>query len=81
MSLRSTIISQFEAVASEQNRPLPPLADDLQLADSGLDSLSFAIIVVRLEEALGFDPFSAAEALEFPTRFGDFVAVYEKFGA
>ena len=63
MSLRSTIISQFEAVASEQNRPLPPLTDDLQLADSGLDSLSFAIIVVRLEEALPEDLAVVLEAL------------------
>ena len=61
MSLRSKIISQFEQVAKEQNKQLVPLSDDLVLLDSGLDSLCFAIIVARLEDALGFDPFSAAE--------------------
>jgi hypothetical protein len=46
--------------------------------DSGLDSLSFALIVARLEEALGFDPFDVAEDVKFPVTFGDFVKLYEK---
>jgi acyl carrier protein len=78
MSVRSTITSQFETVASEQNRKLAPLADNLPLLDSGLDSLSFAIIVARLEDALGVDPFSAEEAVEFPVTLGDFVRLYER---
>jgi hypothetical protein len=49
MSVRSTVVAQFEQVAAEQNRKLA-------LLDAGLDSRSFALIVVRLEEALGFDP-------------------------
>jgi acyl carrier protein len=77
MSVRSTIVAQFEAVASEQNRRLVPLTDDLKLLQSGLDSLSFAIIVARLEDKLGFDPFNAEEAVEFPVTFGDFVRLYE----
>ena len=66
MSVRSTITSQFQQVAVEQERALAPLSDDLKLVQSGLDSLSFAIIVARLEDALGIDPFNSAEALEFP---------------
>jgi acyl carrier protein len=77
MSVRSTIVSQFEAVAGEQHRRLAPLTDDLKLLQSGLDSLSFAIIVARLEDKLGFDPFNAEEAVEFPVTFGDFVKLYE----
>jgi len=76
MSKRSTIASQFEKVASEQQRKLTPLKDDLKLLDSGLDSLSFALIVARLEELFGFDPFESAE--RFPVTFGDFVALYER---
>ena len=57
MSVRSTVTSQFEQVALEQSRKLARLSDDLRLSDSGLDSLSFALIVMRLEEVLGFDPF------------------------
>jgi len=77
MSVRATIASQFEQVAAEQKRTLARLHDDLKLLDSGLDSLSFALIVMRLEEALGFDPFDAAEELRFPVTFSDFVTLYE----
>jgi acyl carrier protein len=77
MSVRSTIISQFECVAKEQNQKLPPLSDDLILLDSGLDSLCFAVIVARLEDELGLDPFTASEDLEFPITLGDFIKLYE----
>jgi len=73
MSVRSTIISQFEKVAKEQKKDLAPISDNLVLLESGLDSLCFAIVVARLEDVLGFDPFSTSEALEFPVTFGDFV--------
>lgn len=77
MSIRSTIKSQFEQVAREQRRRLVPLSDDLKLLDSGLDSLSFALIVARLEDAVGFDPFDTDESVQFPVTFGDFVRLYE----
>ena len=79
-SVRSTITSLFEQVAREQNRKLAPLSDDLNLLQSGLDSLSFAIIVARLEDSLGFDPFNAAEPVVFPVTFSDFIRLYENFG-
>jgi acyl carrier protein len=79
MSIRSTITSQFEQVAVEQRRKLARLSDDLRLLDSGLDSLSFALIVVRLEDALGFDPFDTQEPLKFPVTFADFVRLYEDY--
>jgi acyl carrier protein len=77
MSISSVIRSQFEQVAIEQKRNLAPLAEDLKLHDSGLDSLSFALIVMRLEDALGFDPFDSAEQVTFPVTYGDFVRLYE----
>jgi acyl carrier protein len=77
MSLRSKIISQFEQVAKEQKMQLVALCDDLVLLDSGLDSLCFAIIVARLEDALGFDPFSTVEDVEFPATLSEFIKFYE----
>jgi acyl carrier protein len=77
MSVRSAITAQFEQVAVEQKRKLAQLSDDLKLLDSGLDSLSFALIVARLEDSLGFDPFDVAEEMRFPVTFGDFVRLYE----
>ena len=81
MTVRSTITSQFEQVAVEQKRKLAKLSDDLKLLDSGLDSLSFALITVRLEEELGFSPFDSDEDVQFPVTFGDFVRLYEKHPA
>jgi acyl carrier protein len=77
MSLRSTIAAQFEQVALEQKRKLARLTDDLKLLESGLDSLSFALIVARLEDAAGFDPFDTDQDMKFPVTFGDFVRLYE----
>ena len=75
-SIRQTIQSQFQQAAEEQHRKLAPMTDDLPLMDSGLDSLCFAIVVARLEEELGFDPFSATD-VRFPITLGEFVAFYE----
>lgn len=75
MPVRAQVTSMFEEVAREQQRKLAPLTDNLKLLESGLDSLSFALIVARLEEALGYDPFDTAES--FPVTFGDFVKLYE----
>lgn len=77
MSVRSEVLTQFQQVAEEQNKLLAPLADDLPLLQSGLDSLCFAVIVARLEDVLGIDPFSASEDAPFPVTLGDFVKSYE----
>jgi acyl carrier protein len=77
MSVRSTVTTILEQVAREQQRTLVPLSDDLKLSESGLDSLSFATTVVKLEDELGFDPFNSGEPIEFPITFGDFVLLYE----
>lgn len=76
MDVRTEVIAQFTRVAEEQNLQLAPLTDELPLFDSGLDSLCFAIVVVRLEASLGVDPFNA-ENLSFPVTFGDFLGCYE----
>jgi acyl carrier protein len=77
MDVRSEVIEQFKQVAQEQDRRLSPLTDDLALLDSGLDSLCFAIVVARLENSIGVDPFSEDEDARFPVTFGDFVRFYE----
>ena len=77
MSLKLTIMSQMEEIAREHGKILAPLRDDMVLLDSGLDSLGFAVLVARLEDRLGIDPFTASEDAMFPVTFGDFVKVYE----
>jgi acyl carrier protein len=77
MTVRSEIIENFRQVAREQGKRLAPLTDHLELQNSGLDSLCFALLVSRLEAVLGIDPFTASEDARFPVTFGDFVSFYE----
>jgi len=77
MSIKLTIMDMMKEIAREHNKTLAPLRDDLVLLDSGLDSLGFAVLVARLEDTLGIDPFTAAEDAMFPLTLGDFVKVYE----
>ncbi len=77
MSVRDAIISQIQEIAEEDKKSLPPLTDDLALLDSGLDSLGVAILVARLEEVLGFDPFTESDEVAYPVTLGDFIRFYE----
>jgi acyl carrier protein len=77
MSTRSLIISQIQQVAAEQKKTLAPLTDDLSLLDSGLDSLCFAILVSRLEDQIGVDPFTSSQDGKFPNTVGELIAFYE----
>lgn len=81
MSVRSEILSQFDQVAKEQDKRLVPLTDDLPLLESGLDSLCFAIVVVRIADSLGVDPFSDSEDAYLPVTVGDFIKFYENAAA
>src|ERR1700689_926842 len=77
MSVKLTIMQQMGQGGREHGKILPPLREDLVLANCGLDSLGFAVLVARLEDTLGIDPFTAAEDAIFPITLGDFVKVYE----
>ena len=78
--IRKTINATFSRVFIEQaeGASLPLLSDDLVLLEGGLDSMGFAVLVVELEEILGFDPFSISEEAFYPSTFGEFVSFYEK---
>ncbi len=77
MSIKLTIMDEMAQIAREHGKQLAPLSDDLVLLESGLDSLGFAVLVARLEDKLGVDPFTASEDAAFPVTLGDFVKVYE----
>jgi hypothetical protein len=77
--MRERIRGAFEAVWREQkDDPPPELTDETILLDTGLDSLGFAVIVTRLDDELGYDPFSLSEEPVYPQTFGEFVAFYEQ---
>jgi acyl carrier protein len=71
----------MQQIAKEQKVTLPPLDDELTLHETGFDSLAFAILVARLEDDLGIDPFTIAEDSGFPSTIGEFVRAYENVPA
>ena len=77
MSIKLTIMDEMARVAREHGKTLAPLNDDVALLDSGLDSLGIAVLVARLEDRLGVDPFTTSEDVQFPVTVGDFVKAYE----
>jgi acyl carrier protein len=78
VNVRETILSEMQNIATSHDRKLAPLTDDLLLLDSGFDSLCFAVLVAKLEDALEVDPFSAAEEIIFPNTLGDMIKLYEQ---
>ena len=76
MDSKAIVWSEIKTVAQEQKKTLAPLSDDLPLLESGLDSLCLAIIVVRLEEQFGIDPFMTADQAAFPVTLGDLTKLY-----
>jgi hypothetical protein len=76
--LKATILNEIRGIAAEQGKACAPLTDDLALHDSGLDSLCFAILVARLEDITGRDPFGSGEVPRFPSTIGEFIALYEE---
>jgi acyl carrier protein len=77
MSIRSDVISQIQQTRGDTKKDLPPLTDDLFLLDSGLDSLAIAILVTRLEDTLGLDPFTESDDPSPPVTLGEFIRFYE----
>jgi acyl carrier protein len=77
MSVRLKIVSAIQQIAAEQQVVLPPLEDNLSLHETGFDSLAYAILVARLEDDLGIDPFTMSADAGFPLTIGDFIKAYE----
>ena len=80
MSIRAAVISELEKVRRNPHGPGRPLSDDLVLLDSGLDSLGLAILVTRLEDYLGVDPFTDSDITVPPVTLGEFIQLYERAG-
>ena len=76
--IRSKIESALIEVFEERcpDKPVPNLEADTILLETGLDSLGFAVLIVELEDGLGYDPFAEAEEANYPQTFGEFVEYF-----
>ena len=80
MNIRPSIETLFAESLREAEAAVPvAFDDDLVLLESGLDSLGFAVLVTRLDLALGYDPFSLMDEPFYPQTFGEFVGIYDQF--
>ena len=55
------------------------LDDDTILLETGMDSMGFAVLVARLEEETGVDPFSMMEEPVYPRTLKELVDIYEPY--
>jgi hypothetical protein len=78
--VREKIIATMSEIAAESGGQIRlDLTDASVLLQSGLDSLGFAVLVARLEEDLGYDPFTMMDEPVYPQTLGELVSIYERF--
>jgi hypothetical protein len=75
--LHTRILELMAQIATQQQRKLAVLTDDLPLLESGLDSLCIAVLVANLDDEFGIDPFSGGSDAPFPVSVGDFIKLYQ----
>lgn len=74
--VRQAIEAELSSLLAEDGKDVPTFNDDLVLLESGLDSLGFAVLVTRLEDNLGYDPFTEMDDPVYPQTLGEFVGIY-----
>jgi len=80
MDLEHTIKKIFQDVMKDQKVELKSeITDETIIFETGLDSLGVAILVAKLNEQLGYDPFQLMEKAFYPETFKEFVDCYEEF--
>ena len=77
MPARATIAEILSSVLADKGAIRREAADgDTLTGTLGLDSLDLAVVVVRLEQRLGVDPFRSGRPAV--ATFGELVSVYEQ---
>ena len=77
--MRDQIITAIKETADIRDTEVAALTDETVLLESGLDSLGFAILVARLEEELGYDPFVMMDEPVYQRSLGEFIEIYQRF--
>ncbi len=77
--MEKIILTMMREIAIESNVELSEKINlNSVLLDTGLDSLGFAILIARLEEDLGYDPFAMMDEPVYPQTFGQLVEIYQR---
>lgn len=76
-AIRLAVHDEIAALLREDGKPVPDLLPESVLLETGLDSLGFAVLVTRLEDVLGYDPFTLMDEPVYPRTVQEFVSMYE----
>lgn len=78
--LNKVIVTAFYEIFDEQAYDVekPELVAETVLLDTGLDSLGFALLVLKLEESVGYDPFTISDSPNYPVTLAEFVDFYHE---
>jgi acyl carrier protein len=74
--IQTAITDEIARLLTEDGKPVPPIAPDDRLIELGLDSLSFAVLITRLERLLGDEPLDIIESGAYPRTVRELIAVY-----
>lgn len=69
-------MAEINQLLVEDDLPVRPLSDLDVLLETGLDSLGFAVLVARLEDTLGYDPFTEMAEPVYPQTLGELWQIY-----
>lgn len=72
------VVKVLREILEEKRSPFGDLSENRILRELGLDSLDWIIIVVKLEEAMGVDPFAEQKEYRIPVTVGDLIGFYEQ---
>lgn len=77
--VRTEIIEELRILFEEDGMTFELIDDSSVLLETSLDSLGFAALVARLEDRLGYDPFTLMDEPVYPRTLGEFVDSYQRF--
>lgn len=77
MDIKTVIVNTLSELLYEETGERTTLDENVVLLESGLDSLGLAVLIVRLEGLLGFDPFTISESPYYPRTLAEFIVFYE----
>jgi|LakMenEpi03Aug12_release.lakeMendotaPanAssembly.Ray.scaffolds.fasta_scaffold20009_11 acyl carrier protein len=80
VDIRTTIVDTISELLFEETGEETVLNENVILLESGLDSLGLAVLIVRLEGILGYDPFTISDTAYYPRTLSELITFYEEVG-
>lgn len=77
IDIRNQVIKEIAEVFSAEGVEFDESMLSRPVMEIGVDSLAYAILVARLEQKFGQDPFTTNPELGYPELLEDFVKAYE----